>query len=139
MEEVDIIEDIRIDPKEYAKLLAKSLPRVIKNDREFDRMVAQMEELDRKPDATPEENVLSELLLKLITDYDEAHYPLPANQPHKVLQHLMETRNLRQADLVEVIGSRAQVSQIFNGTRAISKAQAKKLAEFFHVTADLFI
>ena len=38
-----------------------------------------------------------------------------------------------------MIGSRAQVSALVSGRRGISKAQAKKLAEFFHVTADLFI
>jgi len=38
-----------------------------------------------------------------------------------------------------VIGSRAQVSDLVNGRRGISKAQAKKLAQFFHVSVELFI
>ncbi len=46
---------------------------------------------------------------------------------------------LKQADLVPVLGSRAQVSAVVNGTRGISKAQAKKLAEFFHTSTDRFI
>jgi antitoxin component HigA of HigAB toxin-antitoxin module len=31
------------------------------------------------------------------------------------------------------------VSEILSGKRSISKAQAKKLAEFFGVSADLFL
>jgi hypothetical protein len=42
-----------------------------------------------------------------------------------------EQRGLRQADLVSVLGSRAQVSDLVNGKRGIGKAQAKKLAEYF--------
>jgi HTH-type transcriptional regulator/antitoxin HigA len=56
-----------------------------------------------------------------------------------MLQYLMEQRGLKQADLVPVIGSRAQVSDIVNGKRGISKAQAKKLAAFFHTSVELFI
>jgi HTH-type transcriptional regulator/antitoxin HigA len=46
---------------------------------------------------------------------------------------------LKQADLVPVLGSRAQAADLVNGKRGISKSQAKKLAEFFRVTADPFI
>jgi antitoxin component HigA of HigAB toxin-antitoxin module len=38
-----------------------------------------------------------------------------------------------------VIGSRGRVSEIVAGKRPVSKEQAKKLAEFFHVGVDLFI
>jgi antitoxin component HigA of HigAB toxin-antitoxin module len=46
---------------------------------------------------------------------------------------------IRPCDLLEVFGSRGIASEVANGKRAISKAQAKKLAELFHVPADLFL
>ena len=55
---------------------------------------------------------------------------------HEMIQYLMEQRHLQQSDLVELLGSRSQVSLLVNGKRSISKGQAKKLAEFFHVSAD---
>jgi HTH-type transcriptional regulator / antitoxin HigA len=128
-----------INPARYGRLCAKALPKIIKNNKEFDRMVEEMESLDRKINPTPEEEALSELLLKLIRDYDDANFPLPDVQPHKVIQFLMEQRSLKQVDLVPVLGSRAQVSAVVNGKRGVSKSQAKKLAEFFHTSADLFI
>ena len=36
-------------------------------------------------------------------------------------------------------GSKGRVSEVVNGKREISKEQARKLADFFHVSADLFI
>jgi HTH-type transcriptional regulator/antitoxin HigA len=130
---------VNIDEKKYRKLLAKAMPKTITNDKQFDHMVEQMEELDRKPDATIEERELAKVLLTLIQAYDEANYPIPEVPPHKMIRYLMEQRHLKQADLVSVIGSRAQVSDLVNGKRGISKSKAKKLAEFFHVSAELFI
>jgi len=128
-----------IDEKKYGKLLAKTLPRVIANDEEFDRLVAQLEALcipERQLSA--EEDALATLLERLIADYDD-QFSLPEQPPHEMVKFLMEQRGLKQADLVPVLGSRAQVSDLVNGKRGISKAQAKKLAEFFGVSAELFI
>jgi HTH-type transcriptional regulator/antitoxin HigA len=75
----------------------------------------------------------------LIEDYEAEHYPMENVTPHELLQHLMESNNTRQADLVGLIGSRGVVSEVVNGKRAISKAQAKALGEFFNVSPGLFI
>jgi len=128
-----------LNEKKYGKLLAKTLPRVITSDEEFDRRVAQLEALsipERKLSA--EEDALATLLERLIEDYDEK-FVLPEQPPHEMVKHLMEQRGLKQADLVPVLGSRAQVSDLVNGKRGISKAQVKKLAEYFRVSAELFL
>jgi HTH-type transcriptional regulator/antitoxin HigA len=52
---------------------------------------------------------------------------------------LLEHRGLRPSDLWPVIGSKGRVSEILAGKRSISKEQAKKLAQFFRVRADLFL
>jgi HTH-type transcriptional regulator/antitoxin HigA len=56
-----------------------------------------------------------------------------------MLRFLMEQRNLRQRDLIPVFGASSVASDVVNGKRAISKAHARKLAEFFQVPADLFL
>ncbi len=123
----------------YGKLCAETLPKVIESDEEFDRMVEHLERLTFKPDASAEEIAIAGLLEKLIVDYDDEHYPLPDVPPHRMVRFLMEQRGLKQADLVPVLGSRAQVSDLVNGKRGISKAQVKKLAEYFKVSPELFI
>jgi HTH-type transcriptional regulator/antitoxin HigA len=129
-----------MDVSAYGKLLAVELPRPIQNKREFDRMVARLEELDfAKRKLTQEEKALREVLAALIEVYDEEHHHIPEQPPHEMVKHLMEQCGLKQADLVPVLGSRARVSDLVNGKRGISKAQAKKLAEYFGVSAEPFI
>jgi len=134
-----VIKAAALDPVKYGRLCAKALPKVIANDREFDRMAEQLEELTFKPKPSAEERALAGLLTALIESYDDLHVSLPDAAPHEMVAYLMEQRGLKQADLVELIGSRAQVSDLVTGKRAISKAQVKKLAAFFRVSTDLFL
>jgi HTH-type transcriptional regulator/antitoxin HigA len=129
-----------IDPVRYAELLGKTLPKVIETEAEYERFLETLEELDfAKRELSPEEDALSGLLARLIEEYEERRFPVPDAPPHEVLRFLMDQRGLRQADLVPVVGSSAQVSDMVSGNRGISKAMAKRLAQFFHVTPDLFI
>jgi HTH-type transcriptional regulator/antitoxin HigA len=128
-----------LNPAKYGRLCADAFPKVIASDREFDRMVEKLEALTFKKNATPEEEILAELLTKLINDYDDSHYPLPRVPPHKMIAFLMDQKHLRQADLLPVFGSRSVASEVLAGKREPSKAHIRKLAEFFHVSAELFL
>lgn len=50
----------------------------------------------------------------------------------------MEARRLAQKDLWRVFGSKGITSEVVHGKRSISKTQARKLADFFRVSADQF-
>jgi HTH-type transcriptional regulator/antitoxin HigA len=103
-------------------------------------MAALLEELTiPERELTPEEDALASLTEKLVVDYDDRYYAIPDAKPHEMVKFLMEQRGLKQADLVPVLGSRARVAGLVNGKRGISRAQAKKLAEYFGVSAELFI
>lgn len=87
----------------------------------------------------PEEGRLLKLMVRLIEDFGERAYPMPDAKPHEVLQHLLEARELRQADLLPIFGSRGYTSDIVNRKRGISKEHAKELGQFFHVSPELFL
>lgn len=127
-----------INQESYAKLLAKYQPKVIETEEENEAAIALAEELERR-DRTPEEDAFLDLLVTLIEKFEDEHYQLHASTTQSILQHLMEARDIRQEDLIGVIGSRDVVSEVVNGKRGISKAQAKALGEFFHVSDELFI
>ena len=82
---------------------------------------------------------LLQILVRLIEEYESKNHPMGESSPHLILQHLMDAREIKQSDLVGIIGSKGVVSEIFNGKRSISKAQAKALGDFFHVSPELFI
>ncbi|MBI4748647.1 MAG: hypothetical protein HY774_09160 [Acidobacteria bacterium] len=63
--------------------------------------------------------------------------PSRKNLQKEIIQFLMRDRQLRQRDLLPVLGSRGVTSKIINGKRSPSKAQAKALGEFFGVSPDL--
>ena len=129
-----------INPQKYGKLLARVRPTVIRTEKENNRMLTLVEQLMTKGDSlTPEEGELLRLLGKLIADFEKEFYHLEDAAPHEVLRELMDARGLKQSDVGQLLGSKGRVSEVINGERAISKAQAKALAEFFHVSAELFI
>ena len=131
---------LAIDDKKYARVLAKVLPRVITTDEEHERMLAAVEKLmDKSEHRTAEEDTALDLMVRLIKDYEEEHHPLPDPTPHEMLVYLMEQRGLKQADLLPIFKSRGYVSDVINEKRAISRSHARQLAEFFKVSANLFI
>jgi len=130
---------IELDEKTYRELLGRTLPHVIHTDEECERLTKELMRLDERENLSAEEKELAELLTVLIDEYEERRYPIRKASPQQTLQHLMEARNLTQKDLWKTFGSKGITSEVFHGKRAISKAQAKKLAEFFHVSAELFI
>jgi HTH-type transcriptional regulator/antitoxin HigA len=127
-----------LDRIEYGKLCAATLPTAVENDKEFDRLVAEMERLDFKEHPTPEEEALSPLLMVLIQAYDDK-IELPKTSPGSIIRHLMERSGLKQADLLPVFGSRSVAWDVINGKREASKAHIRKLAEFFHVSPAIFL
>jgi HTH-type transcriptional regulator / antitoxin HigA len=131
----------RLNPQRYGRLLAQRLPTVIRTERENEKMLAAIWELMKKGEAnlSAEELALLELMSVLVERFEEEHYPIPDSPPHQILRHLMESRNTKQTDLVPILGGRGRVSELVNGKRAISKAQAKALANFFHVSAEVFL
>jgi len=139
MEEIMSIQTL--NPIAYADLLAKVQPHAIKDEREYDRLVAEVGRLMERGEEnlSAEESSLLEMLSILIEEYDRKHYPLSPSQPHKMLAFLLEQRGLEPHDLWPVLGSKGRVSELISGKRAISKAQSKKLAAFFQVPVDLFI
>jgi HTH-type transcriptional regulator / antitoxin HigA len=122
----------------YGDLLAQHQPKAIETEAENEAAIMLAESLEHRQ-RTPEEDALLELLIILIEKFEDASYPVPNVEPDRMLLHLMEARNMKQEELVGVIGSRGVVSEIVNGKRSISKAQAKTLGQLFHVSPSLFI
>ncbi|MGC2235203.1 MAG: hypothetical protein WA584_03525 [Pyrinomonadaceae bacterium] len=130
-----------INNQTYADLVVKVLPTAIQSEEEYEIMLANINELMSKGEneLSPEEERLLETLAILVESYEDEHYPMPEVSPNEVLKFLIEENGLKQSDLLHIFGSSGIASEVVNGKRSISKAQAKKLAEFFKVSVELFI
>ena len=61
------------------------------------------------------------------------------SNPRVALRELMREHELKQTDMLDIFGSQGVVSQVLNGKREISKAQARRLATRFRLPIDIFI
>jgi HTH-type transcriptional regulator / antitoxin HigA len=129
-----------LDRKVYASLLSDVLPKVIESEEENELFLAEVEKLMALgEDLSPEQLQLMNLLVSLIEQFEDQHYQLHPAIPYEVLNELVLQRGLKQKDLVPVFGSQGIASEVLNGKRSISKAQAKALGAFFHVSPELFL
>jgi len=129
------------DPRKYATLLVDYLPGVIQTEDENDKAVEFAGRLIRKgPRRSPEETRLLDLIVALIEDFEEKAYPMgEQSNPQVALRELMREHELKQTDMLDIYGSQGVVSQVLNGKREISKAQARRLSERFRLPIDIFI
>jgi HTH-type transcriptional regulator / antitoxin HigA len=130
---------LTLNKEKYGSLLADIQPQIITTESENERALKIVESLLAEVNLSSEQEQVLKLLVALIEKYEDEYYQLGVSTPHAILLHLMEVRELRQADLVGVIGSRGVVSEVVNGKRQISKSQAKALGDFFQVDSSLFI
>ena len=124
------------DSKLYTDLLIQYQPKPITTEEENEAAIALAQDIEHRLDRTPEENVLLELLITLIEKFEADHYPIPKGTLTSMLGHLMDARNLNEKDLIPVLGEKV-VAEIFSHEKEIDAAQAKALADFFHVDVSL--
>ena len=129
-----------LDERKYRQLLDETLPVVIRTEREHKRLLRAAAELMERPEAavTEEEGRLLEMLGMLIEEYEDRVHPLPKAEPHRMLNHLLQEKQLRPSDLWDIL-PKSRVSEILSGKRGISKAQAKRLSELLRVPVELFL
>jgi HTH-type transcriptional regulator/antitoxin HigA len=130
----------RIDKTKYGRLLAEVLPRMPRNATEHRRLLETVERLlDKGETRTAEETALAEILVALVSRYEQALYNPMRSKPNELLGCLMEEHALRQRDLLDVFPTRSRVSEVLSGKRAITKEQAVRLGHRFGVDASAFI
>jgi HTH-type transcriptional regulator/antitoxin HigA len=129
-----------LDERQYRKLLDETLPVAIRTEEEYHRLLTTAAALVEKPEneISEEEGRLLELLSILIEEYENRAHPLPKAEPHKMLAYLLAEKNMKPSDLWTVL-PKSRVSEILNGKRSISKAQARQLAELLRVPVDLLV
>lgn len=129
------------DWERYGDLLKETLPAKIRTEDEHRRLLGVVTALCSRENLSPEEVRLFDLVGGLVKEYEDEHFRplLPAVSPLEMVKYLMEQRGLKAKDMVPLFNSRGLTSDILNGKRQINKNQAKKLAEFFQVTVDVFL
>lgn len=127
------------DQEKYLKLLCEIGIKPIESDEQLDEYVKLLEPYFFDKEKSLEEAAIYNLLTILIVDYENEHYSTPELEGLELLKGFMELHNLKQKDLVGILGSKGVVSEVINGKREITKAQAKKLGERFGISYKDFL
>ncbi|MEO0644978.1 MAG: transcriptional regulator [Cyanobacteria bacterium J06650_10] len=137
-----LVSDAKGFEESYGQLLQRVEPRKITTEQEYKKFLSLLEDLlgrDETETLSEQESLLTDLLVVLVQDYEREHTSLPDASPLDVLHYLMEANDLKQSNLVGVIGSSGIVSEVINGKREISKSQARSLGELFNISYKLFL
>src|ERR1022692_3603254 len=92
-------------------------------------MIAELEKLDtRDRPLTPEVERLALLMRLLIRQFEKPRYALGHAEPVEALRVLMESRGLRQRDLIPMFGPSSVASDMLNGKRSLSPLLSCRIA-----------
>lgn len=92
-------------------------------------------------DAAPGSRKGAELdvLADLVELYETKHEPMGYPSPVAAIEFRMDQAGLRPRDLVPFIGSRAKVSEVLSGKRAITMPMARALHEHLGIPAEVLL
>ena len=125
-----------------ATALDFSTPHVLRNAREYKAAVT---EIDQLLDADPKRGTVAydrlEFLSVLVEAYEDKHDPLDEREgtPQSVVEFMLEQKGMTRADLHELMGGKARVSEFFAGKRRLSIAQIRALHRELGIPTDLLI
>ena len=131
--------ELGADLDEYLALVRAFPLAHIRDDAHLDAAVAVVDRLLDKDDRSPAEEMYLDALTDLVETYEEVHVAIPARSGVDALRFLMEANDLRQVDLVPVLGRKSLVSEVLSGKRPLTLTHVKKLADYFRVSPAVFI
>ena len=110
----------------------------IKTDKDYDKALERLELIF---DATPnsKEGDEAEILSLLIDNYESKNHPIGPPDPIEAIIIRMEEMNLKQKDLVGVIGGKSRVSEILNKKKRLTVEMIRELERILHISASVLV
>src|SRR5580658_7616718 len=107
----------------------------IKTQRDYRRVLKEIERLMRAKRNTPEGDRL-DVLVTLVEAWERKHYPLDLPDPVEAIKYHMEQNGLAPRDLIPFIGSRNRVHEVLNGKRPLTLKMIQRLHAGLRIPAE---
>jgi len=112
--------------------------RPIKTEEDYNDALERLEIIfDASPDT--KEGDEAEILSLLIENYENQFFPIDAPDPIEAIKIRMEEMNMKQKDLVGVIGGKSRVSEILNKKKRLTVDMIRKLEDLLHISASILV
>ena len=110
----------------------------IKTENDYQNALERLEVIFDAPIDTKEGDE-AEILSLMIENYENEHYPIEAPDPIEAIKIRMEELNLRQKDLVGVIGGKSRVSEILNRKKKLTVEMIRELERILQISASVLV
>ncbi len=107
----------------------------LKNEQDYEKALERLEVIFDAP-INSKEGDEAEILSMLIDNYENEHYPIDAPDPIEAIKIRMEEMNLKQKDLVGVIGGKSRVSEILNKKKRLTVDMIRELEDNLQLEID---
>lgn len=109
----------------------------IRDEEEFERLMAELKALG-SPDLGTPENARYEILLPVIKAYEDAHYRLDTSDLDAIdmILGFMDAKGLRQKDLAPFLGGKNRASEVLSRKRPLTLKMMRALHEALGISYD---
>lgn len=110
----------------------------IKSERDYQRALKRLEKIFDAP-VESKEGDEAEILSLLIENYENQYYPIEAPDPIEAIKIRMEEMNIKQKDLVGIIGGKSRVSEVLNKKKKLTVDMIRKLEKKLNLSASILV
>jgi HTH-type transcriptional regulator / antitoxin HigA len=111
---------------------------VIKNETSYKAALKRIQKIFNAKEGTPEAEEL-EILSILVEEYENKRFIIPESDPLDIIKFVMDQNDLKQSDLIGILGDKTNVSKVLNRKRPLTLEMIRKFSKTFHIPADLLI
>jgi HTH-type transcriptional regulator/antitoxin HigA len=110
----------------------------IKTETDYRNALQRLDEIFDAPIHTKEGDE-AEILSQLIENFENEHYAIEAPDPIEAIKIRMEEMNLRQKDLIGIIGGKSRVSEILSKKKKLTVEMIRGLERRLEISATVLI
>ncbi len=110
----------------------------IKTEKDYENALKRLEVIF-DANLNSKEGDEAEILAMLIEDYENKYYPIEAPDPIEAIKIRMEEMNLKQKDLIGIIGGKSRVSEILNKKKRLTVEMIRKLEKSLNISASILV
>lgn len=110
----------------------------IKTEQQYLEALERLEQIFDAKENTPDGDE-AEILSLLIDNFENEHYAIELPDPIEAIRIRMEEMDLKQKDMIEIIGSKSKTSEVLNRKKRLTLDMIRNLQEKLNLSASLLI
>jgi HTH-type transcriptional regulator/antitoxin HigA len=110
----------------------------IKSEKDYTKALKRLE-LIFDAELNSAEGDEAEILSLLIENYENQYFPIEAPDPIAAIKIRMKELDLKQKDLVGVIGGKSRVSEVLNKKKKLTVDMIRELESILQISASVLV